>query len=103
MAGAEVIGSDTPCMSIAVSGDTLRVDRSGARRRSALQPRRAWLYGFIAATLNSTRFRVQSIPSFFSLYRNARNVIPNCAAVLVLFQRFSSSAFWIAVRSICSI
>jgi len=60
MAGVEVTGSDTPCVSIAVSGDALPVDRWGAGRRSALQPRRAWLYGFIfiAATLDSTRFRV---------------------------------------------
>ena len=42
--GVEVIGSDTPCVSIAVYGDALRVDRWGAGRRSALQPRRAWLY-----------------------------------------------------------
>ncbi|GEM_PF-6635128 len=93
MPSAAGIRSDTPCVSFVMPGDARWL--AGWRIKGV-----ALLRGSHAG--RGSTANPQSIPSFFSLYRNARKVMPNCAAVRVLFQRFSSSAFWIAVRSICS-
>src|SRR5688572_28957674 len=81
-----------------VEHDSPGVEREVPRYEARLPECGARLSGCGARAL----LRRQSMPSFFSLYRNARNVIPSACAVRVLLNRFSCNACSIAWRSICS-